>query len=182
MNKIIVQEDGLVLAFSALVLPILLLIGAIMIDGGQLFIRHGEIEHLSRQSGQSGLLKIAEILEASAHQNYQNTCEAPLPPSKCSSQNMFDFLSHSEVNQLILNANNQTQVTNNATNFSLDYDPREKLESDEINITYPCLYSVGDKQVKLLVEIQTVPRLLMGTLLKNQQPITYSAVSYLPLQ
>lgn len=182
MNKIFVQEDGLVLVLTALTLPVILLIAALMIDGGQLYQRHGEIEHLSRQSGQSGLLAFSSVLKAQAQANYQAECSTEFPPEKCDSTNLFDFLSPAEIDGLIVNASHQNAVTTNVSSFGIDFDPREKLSAAEFDITFPYLYTPGDPQVKISVQITTTPELLLGNLFTNSEAITYQSIAYLPLQ
>ena len=182
MNKFFTQEDGLVLALSALVLPVMLLIGALMIDGGQLYIRHGEVEHLSRQSGQSGLLALSEIIIAQATQNYNAQCNVLLPPSRCGSNNLFDFLSETDLNNLIFNIPHQNRVTQNTLDFALEFDPRQQLQDSDLTVTFPHLYSPGDNQVRILVAVDTTPTLLLGSVFPHNNAIKYQSIAYLPLQ
>ena len=182
MNNIITQEKGLVMVFTAMVLPVILMIGALIIDGGSLYTRHSEIEHLSRQSGQSGLLELSKILELQATQNYAVQCSVETPPAKCSSSNLFEFLTATEIQNIVLNGTNQNTVTTNVETFSLNYDPQSNLTEENITTTYPYLYEINDTEVKILVEINTLPDLLMGKFLTNDRAISYQSVSYLPLQ
>lgn len=182
MNNFFDQDDGMVLAFVAMVLPVVLLIGALMIDGGLLYIRHGEIEHLSRQSGQSGLLALSQALETEASNNYQDLCDVEFPPSLCDSTNLFDFLTETEINDLVLNGVSQSTVTSNTLNFGTTYDPRTTLAADDMAVTFPYLFTPGDNQARILVEISTTPALLLGQFFPTEKNISYSAISYLPLQ
>jgi len=178
LNKLFIQKDGLTLTLTALSLPIILLIGVLIIDGGKLYLRHSQIEHLSRQSGQSGLLQLSVLINDQATANYQVLCQVETPPEQCDSSNLFDFLSETEIRDIILNTIHQADIIQNTQIFGVQFDPQKNLTTTNISVTYPYLYAPNDDVVRLVVNITTIP----DQLFSQTAPINYQSIAYLPLR
>ena len=178
--RIIQDQAGLITVLTAIILPIILLTGALVLESGKLYVRHSQIEHLSRQAGQSGLLLLSQRFQEQANTNYEATCNVESPPAKCSSQDPFDFLNQSEIETLLITST--TEVVQNAQRFALQADPEGTLTETDVTIIFPYLYSPGDTEVQILTEISVIPDRLFQKLLTQTSTIDYPALNYLPLQ
>jgi len=174
------NEDGFVLAFTAILLPVFMLIGVLIIDGGNLYIRHEQVRHLSKEGANSGILVLEGLLDAKAQNNYNSICVGTPLPVVCSSTNIFDFLSSTEVQNIILNVGNQNQVKLSVINFIKDFDPENSLTVSDITVVFPHEYS-GGNVVKILVKIKTNAKGFFETILPNSREIKVESKSYLTL-
>lgn len=153
MKNFMLNESGMVLAFSALVLPVLLLVGIFVLDSGQLYVRHGQLQHLARQAANSGILAFGEVLELRATANRTALCAIEFPPSVCSSTNRFDFLTNTEVQLLAQSLSTQTRVSEAVKFYSKQYDPEARLETDQILVEFPFENETATNEIKIKVEI-----------------------------
>ena len=68
------------LPLFALVLPILLGIGALILEGGSQYIRQAQLQYLARGVGQSVLAQVGFEIVAFAESRYIDQCLAPVRP------------------------------------------------------------------------------------------------------
>lgn len=151
------DESGLVLAFTALLMPIILLLGVLIIQSGQLYIRQAELQFLARQAANSALMPVAKRIQTQALANRKALCSAEPPlPSLCSSLNWQDFLNETEIKNLVKSASVYQTVALEIETFSVGFDPQKKLQADFISFEFPLLEVPDRLSVKVeLVEPQT---------------------------
>ena len=180
-DGILHDQSGFVTALTALMLPMILLMGALIIDGGNLYLRQSQIQHLSRQAGHSGLMVFSDLLKTQAQNNYRVICNTEEPPDICSSHNPFDFLANSEINLLAQNVTHQNAVAADARKFIRDFDPQENIFNEDITITFPHNFTGGNR-LEILVEINNAPHTFFSQVLITEKKLQAQAKSFLTLQ
>jgi hypothetical protein len=176
------DEDGLVLVFSALALPIILLLGVLVLQSGQLYERQAQLKFVARQAASSGLVPLAQKLQTQAELNYQAQCEVEFPPSICSASHWTAFLSASEAESLANQASMVAVVETAIREFVVTADPRAKLEPSAVEIIFPVSNGVADK-IQARVELVEVQVSWLGHVLRPEDyAIKVDALSYLKLQ
>ena len=173
------KQVGSLVSFTALILPVLLLIGALILESGNFYIRHTQLENLTRQAANSGLIAFSQILEQSANENKDNLCLVEIPPEICSSLNLFDFLTLSQVQILATNTLNQNAIRNNINDFLVIYDPQQQINSENISIIFPV--EEITESVKLKVVIEIIPNQFFSNFLDPLHSIKTIGISYLSL-
>jgi hypothetical protein len=181
MKKFIGNEDGMVLVFSALVLPVLLLVAIFVLDSGQLYARHGQLQHLARQAANSGILMFGDVLQERATANYAALCEVEFPPGICSSTNRFDFLSETEVQLLAQSLSTQVRVDNAIQAYSKQYDPADRLEDDLVLVSFPYELEPLADTVKIKVEINDQAPGFLVKILPQVRTVQVEAQSFISL-
>lgn len=181
MKKFMLDEAGMVLVFSALVLPALLLVGIFVLDSGQLYVRHGQLQHLARQAANSGILAFGEVLESRATANKAALCAVELPPSVCSSTNRFDFLTETEVQLLAQSFTTQTAVRDAVEFYAEKYDPETGLEADQILVEFPFASQTATDEIKIKVEINDQAPGFLVKILPQVRSVGVEAQSFMPL-
>jgi len=179
MKKFIESEEGMVLAFSALTLPVLLLVGIFVLDSGQLYVRQGQLQHLARQAANSGILAFGEVLEVRAATNKASLCAVDFPPSVCSSTNRFDFLTDTEVQLLAQSLSTQVTVNNAVQSYSKQYDPEELLEDEQIEVEFPFETESLVDEVKIRVVINDQASGFLVEVLPQVRQVQVEAQSFL---
>ncbi len=179
MKKFMTDEEGMVLVFSALVLPVLLLVGIFVLDSGQLYVRHGQLQHLARQGANSGILAFGDILQVRAAANKGALCEVEFPPGICSSTNRFDFLSSTEVQLLAQSLSTQAQVQAAVEAYLKQYDPAAVLEEDQVLVEFPFEAEASVDQVKIKVEIEDQAAGFLVKLLPQVRTVQVEAQSFM---
>lgn len=173
------EEAGMVLVFSALVLPVLLLVAIFVLDSGQLYVRQGQLQHVARQAANSGILAFAEILQTRAAANYASLCEVEFPPGVCSSTNRFDFLSEAEVQLLAQSLSTQVAVTQAVQAYSKLYDPAERLADDQIIVEFPFESESLATEVKIRVEMNDQAPGFLVKILPQVRTVQVQAQSFM---
>lgn len=151
IKRWLTDESGMVVAFVALSLPVLLLIGVLVLQGGQLFIRQAQLQFVARQAANSSVVLVAQMLQQAAESNYENLCRGVDLPSVCASDQWQDFLSLTEVQNFTGTADFQQQVVTEAKTFAVQTDPQAALMSDQVVVDFPGLESLGNQ---LVVQVQ----------------------------
>jgi len=141
------DDKGLVLGVTALALPLFLLIGTLVVQGGQLYIRQAQLQFVARQAANSSLIPVSNLLKVRAEQNYQATCAVDLPPSICSSDDLFDFLSLAQIQVILAESSTYSLVQTEAQSFVEITDPAALLSSDELTVEFPYNYDGGTTAV-----------------------------------
>jgi hypothetical protein len=172
------HESGSVLPFTAVFLMVLFIIGGIILDGGNFYIRHGELHHLSKQSTHAGMLAFIDILEIKAMENKAFLCNSEEPPSICKSTNLFDFLSQGEIVNLVSSPTVQTLVIKNSSQFAIDYDPLQKITYKDVFIVFPYEYE-GPSKIQIKVHIKDTPDQFFEGVLSLIDEVSVSAVGYI---
>ncbi len=175
------NEDGFVLPFMAILLPIFMLIGTLIVDGGNLYIRHDQIRFLAQEGANSGILTLGNMLENKAKNNFNTICSVEFPPAKCSSSNIFDFLNNTDIQNIILNISNQNLIKSSGKKFISDFDPQNNLTNSHIEIIFPHEYFVGNS-VKILVKIKTIVPGFLEKIIPETREISVEVKSFLALQ
>jgi hypothetical protein len=121
------DKNAFVLSFTALTLPLILLIGVLVLQSGQLFIRQAELEFLTRQTAQSGVLKLAETLRAKATENYTQQCDILEPPLICNSDTWSNFISVVEIENVTESPFLQQSLRTNLLDFLQVADPQKLI-------------------------------------------------------
>ncbi|MDH3324219.1 MAG: hypothetical protein OEL89_01120 [Candidatus Peregrinibacteria bacterium] len=181
-NKLYKNEDGFVLVFLALTLPILFLVVVLVIDGGQFYRRHAELNNLAIQSANSGILEFSETLKELAEENYNTICVVSESPAICSSTNMFDFLSSTEIFNLVYSINVQEQINDNVLRFGIDYDPQGELVDENFTIDFPYNFDIDKKEVFIKVGIKDAPSRFFEGIMPTTKEITTESVAKLSLE
>lgn len=127
------DKDAFVLAFTALSLPIILLIGVLVLQSGQLFIRHSELQFLTRQAAQSGMLSLAQTLRQQAEQNYRVQCAGLEPPEICNSTIWSDFMETSAIEALSQSPTAQQSLQAHLVGFVAVADPQQALINPDLS-------------------------------------------------
>jgi hypothetical protein len=173
------NEDGFVLPFVAILLMVLFLVGGIILDAGSLYLRHGQLHHLAKQSANAGMLEFVSAMEAVADENKSEMCAIDEPPPLCASVDMFDFLSSGEIVDAVSSPLVQADVENASTTFALTYDAEEIILSEDVSIIFPYEFS-SPSDIQIQVTITATPdRFLGGIFPVTENEIEVSAVSYI---
>lgn len=173
------NEDGFVLPFIAILLMVLFLVGAIILDVGSFYLRHGELQPLVKQSANAGMLKFSDAMEIKAEENKSAQCMVEEPPAVCSSENMFDFLTSGEVVDLVGSPTVQEAVSDASISFLITYDPQLIIGNEDIQITFPYEYEgVFELQIQVIVS-DTPQRFLGGIFPVTDDEIQVHAISYI---
>lgn len=173
------KQAGSILTFSALILPVLLLIGALVLESGNFYIRHVQLKNLTRQAANSGIIAFSQIIEQQAGENKDTFCLVEIPPENCNSLNLFDFLTLAQVQTMALNTINQESVRNNITNFLTVYDPQQKIILEDISIFFP-FEEISDT-LKLKVVLNTTPDQFFSNIWNAEHSLNTVGISYLSL-
>lgn len=176
------DESGLVLVFSALVLPIILLIGVLVLQSGQLYVRQAQLQFVARQAANSSLIPVAELLKLAAESNYQNTCNVEFPPGVCSSHDWTDFLTLTQAQNLTRQTSTVALVGSEVQSFATNTDPKALLRPEYLVVEFP--FNVSDSsQAVARVRIIEPQTNWIGNILKSENyAIEVEARSYLNLQ
>ncbi|GEM_PF-4424628 len=164
-----------------MLLPVLLFMAVLLIDGGRRYIRFAELKHLSASVAASGMIELSNLLTQKATANLSALCsEVPLP-ALCSSQNIYAFLSTDEVDQIVQDPATRSKIFNNVLAYAKSFDPQTKdpIKDNEINMTFPLNYSYGNSMVTLRVDLTDNEIPLFGTFLTQQGkiPILFHATA-----
>ena len=135
------DEQGLVLVFTALALPLILLVGVFLLHTGEVYRRQAELQFMAQNTANSVLLPVGDRLKSQAEENYRATCEVDFPPSRCGSDHLFDFLNFSEAQTIINHPSTQAMVATEALNFITQADPRQRLGSGNLQLSFPHDYN-----------------------------------------
>ena len=177
--RIVRNEDGFVLPFIAILLMALFLVGAIILDVGSFYLRHGELQPLAKQSANAGILKFVDAMEGKAEQNKSAFCNVEEPPAVCSSEDMFDFLTSGEIVDLVSSPTVQGAVSDASIAFLTMYDPQLIIGNENIQITFPYEYE-GVSELQIQVIISDAPqRFLEGIFPVTDDEIQVHAISYI---
>ncbi len=173
------NEDGFVLPFTAILLMVLFLVGGIILDAGSLYLRHGQLHYLAKQSATAGMLTFVEVLENRSEENKNLLCNIEDPPPICNSNDIFDFLTPGEVVDLVSSPVTQERVTEASTTFALTYDGEGSLPVENIESTFPYEYE-GVSEIQIQVVLNDVPERFLGGLFPTgETEILVQAVSYI---
>ncbi len=179
------DEKGIVTVLIALLLPIMLGMIALVIDGGNLYIRHSELNFLAQASTTSGLLEFSRILENEAQTNKTTLCTVvppEIPPAICSSDNMFDFITDSEILMIFSDTSTQNKVEENSKNFAKIYDKQTKIKNENIEVFFGKDFHLGDSKIELQVKLKETPDRFFSLILPQEASIEIISVSSLPLE
>jgi len=179
------NEKGIVAALIALLLPVMLGMIALVIDGGNLYIRHSELHFLAQSASTSGLLEFSKSLETKAEGNKTVLCTVVPPasvPSICSSNNLFDFLSDTEILTLFSDLSVVNNVKENVKDFAKIYDTQTKIKNENIEVFFGKDFHLGDKKIELQVKLEETPDRFFSSILREEASIKIVAVSSLPLE
>ncbi len=172
------NKNGFILPLSAIALMVLFLIGGIVIDLGNLYIRYGELQHLAKQSANTGIITFSQILQKQADANKNNLCyETEIISEICFSNNVFDFLTNSEILTSLTSFDVQKQIINSSENFITTYDPQKLITNDDLEIIFPDNFTKIEK-IKIRVKIKFIAKQFFSEILKSNE-ITVEAVSFL---
>lgn len=175
------DESGLVLALSALALPVILLVGVLILQSGALYHRQAQLQFMARQAANSALIPAATVLKNQAENNHDSTCSVEFPPSICSSDNLFDFLTLSEAQGLVQQASTQIVVQQEGKNFAVATDPSTSLRNEAITVEFPYNYQGGSHAVARVVITEEQISWLGNVLRPTNYALTVEAESFLPL-
>lgn len=175
------DESGLVLAFTALCLPVILLIGVLVLQSGQLYVRQAQLQFLARQAANSALIPVAEILQAEAEENYKDTCDVEFPPGVCSSDDWTDFLTPAQAQSLAAQSSTINLVDDEANNFSVTQDPQALLDPRGVTTDFPVSPSPSDQLIVEVVITEPQTNWIGNILSPDDFNITATARSYLNL-
>ena len=156
------NQSGTVLPLTALMLPIILGFGVLALESGQAYIRQSEINQLAYQAANTGLVRITETLEIQAKSNYQRDCNVEEPPSKCSSSELFSFLSASEISAIVNNETVKTDVIEATEAFVKNYDPQTR--SVQTSVVFPFNASQQSVGIEVTVTDTSTPQIISGLL------------------
>jgi Flp pilus assembly protein TadG len=174
------DESGLVLVLTALVLPVILLLGTMVLQSGQSYQRQAQLQFLARQSANRALLKVSRHFENQARANYQSQCGVELPPSICSSDDWADFLSVSEAVALAQSDTLREEVKATVESFALQYDPAQALMVEAVRSEFP-LTQIADR-ISLRVTFSEPLRNWVGAFNSPEEvTIEVESLSYLSL-
>ena len=151
------KEDGLILGLTALVLPTILLAGWLVIETGRVYLTYTQSQFYTQQAAQSALIELNKTLQEIAESNHSSTCNTEEPPSICSSPEIEDFLSPSDVNTLIASPSHLLSIQNHI------YESLQEslsLNSENITITYPIQ---NGSVISLNIKTNTQWNPLLGT-------------------
>jgi len=184
LNKILSwwhDESGLVLAFSAILMPVILLLGVLIIQSGQLYVRQAELQFLSRQIANSALVPVAKQIQAQALVNRTTLCSVEPPlPSVCSSQNWQDFLNGEALKNLVESESVYQAVALEIETFAEAFDPQKKLQVESISFEFPLL-TVSDR-LSVKVELAEPQTWWLGRILAaDNYHLEAQSLSYLKL-
>jgi hypothetical protein len=156
MNSFFKNTKGCILLLFAIVLMVLFLIGGIVIDTGNLYIKQGELQYLAKQSANTGIIVFSQILQNVADNNKKTTCyKIEKPPEVCISNNMFDFLSETEILNNVSSIDAQQQVVTASKNFIKNYDSQHTILDENIKVIFPDNF-LGN-EVKIRIQITFIP-------------------------
>lgn len=175
------DQAGVVLVFSALVLPLILLFGVIILQSGQLYIRQAELQFRVRQAANSGLMSVAQSFKVQAEINYQTQCIVDFPPSICQLKLWSDFLTQAEAQELVNQSITQNLVNAEIQDFLQNADPKYHEARWEVDIIFPYL-EIQSHRVAARVEL-TEPQIdWIGNVLSSENYfLKVEALSYLNL-
>lgn len=136
LQKFFKCTRGSVLPFYALGMPVFLLLGMQVLDTGLQFIRHSQLQHLSRQGAQIGLLAASDSILNMA-QNVSNTlCGTEFPPAFCGSPNPFDYLGDPNIHAALSTPASQDLIRNTVSDFMIQKDPKQNLQNSDLQIIF----------------------------------------------
>lgn len=171
MNK---KNPGIALVLTVLVMPVLLLIGALIVDGGRFYITQSQLNFQAQQATQSGLITLNQIFLTKAEENYEETCtEEPLPevlPEICEDPIMENFLALTE---------KQALISQHSTLNTLTQDIKKITTLPDI--TFP--YNPGTNPNKVYIKVGTSaqPKTHFKKLLDSDQTLFGTHVSSMDL-
>ncbi len=172
------DSGGFVLPFAAMVLMTWFLVGGIIIDAGNLYIRHGELQHLAKQSANTGIITFSQALQEVANANKTAICYGgEEPPEVCISENIFDFLSAEEILVSVSSASVQQQVIGASKDFSKIYDRLGLISDENIQVIFPADFS-GIEEIQIRVKIVVIWNQFFSGILGNGE-IEVEAVSFM---
>ncbi len=128
------DDRAFVLAFTALLLPIILLIGVLVLQSGQLFIRQAELKFLTRQAAKSGMLSLAHTLRQQAEENYNVQCSGVVEaPEICSSDIWSDFIATSDIETLSQSPTVRQALQTHLASFVVTADPKKIILNPDLH-------------------------------------------------
>lgn len=175
------------LVFLAMLLPVLLLMTVLVIDGGRRYIRFAELKYLASSAAHSGMIEVSNLLTQRATANFLTVCAEAPPPEFCSSQNIYAFLTTDEIDQIIQNPSTRSKIFSNVLAYAKSFDPqtRDPIKEAEVSMVFPMNYTYGGPVVTLKVDLIDQETLIFNTFLTQQgkTPFTFQATanSSLPL-
>ena len=173
------NEDGFVLPFVAILLMVLFLVGGLILDAGSIYLRHGQLNHLAKQSANAGMLEFVSAMQEEATAHKLVTCPIEEPPPLCGSLDMFDFLSRGKIVDVVSLPSVQTRVEESGNIFALTYDPQEQLLRDNVSLVFPYEFS-HPSEIQIQVTLTATPhRFLGGIFPVTEEVIEVSAVSFI---
>lgn len=144
------DEDAFVLVFTAFLLPIILLVGVLVLQSGQLFIRQAELEFLTRQAAQSGILSLSQTLRQQAEQNYSIQCTGSELPEICSSNIWSDFIAITEIETLSQSPSVKQFLQTHLEAFVVVADPQKKIANPDLHYDLKIQTGVFDRVILTL--------------------------------
>ena len=100
-TKIKPQERGISLVFVTLLIPVIMVIGTLIIDGGRYYITYSQLNFLSREILSSAFITLNNKFIQSADQNYNYICSQLVKPEICSEKKIQNFLSISQRKNIV---------------------------------------------------------------------------------
>ncbi|HEY5714274.1 MAG TPA: hypothetical protein VIT68_02900 [Candidatus Gracilibacteria bacterium] len=176
-TKFVQNEDGATAVLMAIILPILLLMGALILESGNYYTHFGNLHFVSHSSAQSALIETGETLKTKAEENYRSTCSVLIPPSVCDSDNWQDFISANEIAQIVLSSSHQQTIKQHVQ----DTIGAQLNPLPEIEIEYPAGFNPGDTTLQIQVHLSDTPQGYFPNLL-NPHKISIQGSSYLSLK
>ena len=176
------DTQGFTLVFIAALLPVILALGVLAVDGGNFYVRHSEMKNLARGAAHSGAIVLVSELKTRAEENYTQQCTVAPPPQNCNSSSMFDFLTDSEINELIYSLDTQNEISNNVSDFGIAFDPSSQLESSNFEVTFPHNYYTGSSSVSIKVKIEQRPTQFFSGIISNDKNIVVESISKVNLE
>lgn len=182
LNLWLADEDGVVLVFTALVLPVVLLVGVFILQSGELYRRQAELQFVAQQTANSVLIPVGEVLKNQAEVNFEATCNTEFPPSVCSSDSLFSFLSLGEIQNLIAQASTQNLISTEAQQFVVQADPQKSLQAEDVQFSFPHAYNGGRSATARIILTEPQTRWIGNFLRPEHYTIEVTAESFLKLE
>jgi hypothetical protein len=176
------DKNGFVLVFSALVLPIILLLGVLVLQSGQLYGRQSQLQFIVRQASSSGLVPLAELLKNQAEVRYQAQCFVELPPAQCETPAWTDFITVAEAKAIANQPSSSAMVQAEVQNFIAASLGKTDTPETEVILVFPITHA-GLNRISARVQLIEPQTSWLGNVLRpDDYRLKAEAVSYLDLQ
>lgn len=172
MKRFFHNESGLSLILFAILMPAILALVTIIVEGSLLQARYNELQGVAARAADTALLSAANIEWGEATEYYNELCESVCPQVTYATELFTDEYA---IANYIKDKSMESLLKEETEKYINYFSPASASTKRTISITYPYEYIEGSRQANILVSITEESPYRFLSLLSKKSTISVSA-------